>query len=462
MIRGTKVLPALLAASFATWSATPAARADGDDVEVGGFIGLHVFNDDNELGVWDRADADSLRNSFTVGLRLAYALHPLVSVEGEAAFYPTGSRESDVDAIAFGYRIHGLVHFTKPEKRLRPFAVLGFGGMSTTRSDSNVIHQDTDGMFHGGLGLKYRVGDRWGVRLDGRALTPPSTANSGVTVDFEVLLGLYTTLGKSEKKAEPAPEQPKDSDGDGIYDDADKCPDQKEDVDQYVDDDGCPDLDNDGDGIPDEKDECPNDAETANGVDDEDGCPETDEDGDGLVGSADECPTEPEDKDGFEDGNGCPDPDNDGDGIADADDQCPAVAETANGYQDADGCPDEVPATVAKFTGAIKGIKFKTNSAVIARTSYKVLSKAAKVLAEFPNLRVEIQGHTDDKGKDEKNLALSQKRAESVKKYLVKKGIDESRLEAKGYGETAPVADNTTRKGQAENRRVEFKLIGSN
>ena len=396
MIRGTKVLPALLAASFATWSATPAARADGDDVEVGGFIGLHVFNDDNELGVWDRADADSLRNSFTVGLRLAYALHPLVSVEGEAAFYPTGSRESDVDAIAFGYRIHGLVHFTKPEKRLRPFAVLGFGGMSTTRSDSNVIHQDTDGMFHGGLGLKYRVGDRWGVRLDGRALTPPSTANSGVTVDFEVLLGLYTTLGKSEKKAEPAPEQPKDSDGDGIYDDADKCPDQKEDVDQYVDDDGCPDLDNDGDGI------------------------------------------------------------------ADADDQCPAVAETANGYQDADGCPDEVPATVAKFTGAIKGIKFKTNSAVIARTSYKVLSKAAKVLAEFPNLRVEIQGHTDDKGKDEKNLALSQKRAESVKKYLVKKGIDESRLEAKGYGETAPVADNTTRKGQAENRRVEFKLIGSN
>ena len=462
----SRIASILLAVAAVTWLSAPTANADTERVEgssgsfaskleLGVFVGRHVFADDNELGVWDGNNADSLRNSLAVGLRLSYALVPLLSIEGEGLFMPTESRDSGSGALAFGYRLHGLLHFTAPENKLRPFVVLGFGGMSSTESDDNAIRTDADALVHTGLGLKYRVGDQWGVRADGRVLFPPSSEDNGITTDFEVLVGAYMSFGAAEKIVREM--VPVDSDGDGLYDDDDKCPNEAEDKDGFEDEDGCPDLDNDGDGVPDTDDKCMNEAETVNGVDDEDGCPETDEDGDGLVGSADSCPTEPEDKDGFEDTDGCPDPDNDGDGIADADDKCMNEAETANGYEDADGCPDEVPATVAKFTGAIKGIKFKTGSAVLQAASYATLKKAAEVLNEYPDLRLEVQGHTDSKGDDDKNMALSQARADSVKKYLVKKGVDEGRIEAKGFGETVPVADNETKQGRAENRRVEYQ-----
>jgi OmpA-OmpF porin, OOP family len=171
--------------------------------------------------------------------------------------------------------------------------------------------------------------------------------------------------------------EPRDQDGDGIYDDVDQCPTEPEDFDGFEDSDGCPDLDNDGDmimdvddlcpnepedfdgfedtdgcpdhdndkdGIPDTHDQCPNEPETFNGYKDEDGCPdEPDRDNDGVPDSRDLCPDEPEDTDGFEDTDGCPDPDNDGDGIPDIADECIDEPETFNGYMDEDGCPDEVP-----------------------------------------------------------------------------------------------------------------------
>jgi len=452
----TRLVSAAAAVACVVGLRAPAAFADGGDVEIGGFVGLHIFSDDNELGVPPhQANADSLKNSLAVGIRLAYAFHPYLALEGELGYLPTGSRDHDESANAFLYRVHALVYFLPPEKRFRPFALLGGGGMTVLDSENNAINKDADALFHGGLGAKVRIGCTWGVRGDARILFPPSSEDNSFTYDFEFLLGAYKNFGSCEKK-EP---QPQDSDGDGIFDSDDQCPNEKEDFDQYRDEDGCPDLDNDQDGIPDVDDQCPNEAEDKNGVDDTDGCPEKDPDGDGLVGSADKCPTEAEDKDGFEDGDGCPDSDNDGDGFADADDKCPNKPETQNGFEDTDGCPDEIPETLAKFTGTIKGIRFKTGSATILRGSYKVLDEAAKVLNDYPDLRVEIQGHTDDVGKDEKNMKLSQDRAESVKAYLVKKGVDEGRLEAKGYGETQPIADNATKEGKAENRRVEFKLI---
>ena len=181
----------------------------------------------------------------------------------------------------------------------------------------------------------------------------------------------------------------------------------------------------------------------------------------GLSGSADQCPNEPEDMDQFEDENGCPDLDNDGDGLDDKTDQCPNKAETVNGYEDSDGCPDEVPEKVAKFSGTIKGIKFKLGSAVLVPSSHKILDEAVKVLTEYPTVRLEIQGHTDSTGSDDTNLNLSERRAASVRQYLTSKGVAEDRLESKGYGETTPIADNTTPQGRAQNRRVEFKLISN-
>src|SRR6185295_4698477 len=179
---------------------------------------------------------------------------------------------------------------------------------------------------------------------------------------------------------------------------------------------------------------------------DEDGCPDPDNDSDGIPDAQDKCPNEAEDKDGFQDDDGCPDPDNDGDGVPDAQDKCPNDPETKNGLQDEDGCPDEIPLKLKQFTGVIQGINFKTGDAALQNTSSATLDKAVAVLQEFGDLRLEIQGHTDDQplkagGKFADNAALSQARAESVKAYFVSKGIPEARLSAKGYADTVPVED---------------------
>jgi OOP family OmpA-OmpF porin len=290
--------------------------------------------------------------------------------------------------------------------------------------------------------VKYRAAGGWGVRADVRAIATGKQP-SGVTFDFEGLLSLYREWGRAtvvkKKEVVAPPVVNDDPDGDGIHGAADKCPNEPEDKDGFQDEDGCPDLDNDNDGIPDDKDKCPKEAE---------------------------------DKDGFQDEDGCPDPDNDGDGIPDAQDKCPLEPETKNGYMDDDGCPDEIPERLKKFTGAIQGITFKINSADLLPGSYPILDKALAVLVEFKDVKLEIQGHTDDEplvghkgSKFSSNLELSQGRAESVTEYFVKKGVDPSRLTSKGYGDTVPVEDPKGLKGaklnaaRAKNRRVEFKLI---
>jgi OOP family OmpA-OmpF porin len=176
--------------------------------------------------------------------------------------------------------------------------------------------------------------------------------------------------------------------------------------------------------------------------------------------SKDKCPAQPETKNGYQDEDGCPDaePDTDGDGLVDSKDKCPAEPETRNGFEDADGCPDVLPERLQKFSGAIQGIVFKTGSAKIMPTSFKILDGAVGVLAEFKDTKVEIQGHTDNVGKPEANKKLSLERALSVKAYLVGKGIAAERLSTVGYGPDKPVMDNKTKAGKAKNRRIEFAL----
>ena len=184
-----------------------------------------------------------------------------------------------------------------------------------------------------------------------------------------------------------------------------------------------------------------------------------DRDGDGYKDDVDQCPDDPEDFDDFEDEDGCPDPDNDKDGILDVDDKCPNDPETKNGYQDEDGCPDEVPAAVKKFTGVVKGITFRRNSADIKASSFPLLKEAIKTFKDYPQLRVEISGHTSNEGRREFNVKLSKKRAEAVKAFLTSAGIDESRIFTVGYGPDKPIEDNSTKAGQEKNRRIEFRLL---
>ncbi len=249
-----------------------------------------------------------------------------------------------------------------------------------------------------------------------------------------------------------------DNDNDGIEDAMDECPDLAEDFDGFEDEDGCPDLDNDGDGIKDVDDKCPNEPEDFDGTEDSDGCPDVlqDSDGDGIPDDMDKCPLNPEDMDGYQDDDGCPDPDNDLDGIPDEDDQCPNNPETFNGYKDEDGCPDERPIQEKLI---LKGVHFESGSAALTPDSYSTLDRVIRSLMAYPEVRVEIRGYTDSVGSYELNKKLSQKRAESVKQYLVNSGIDPERLIARGYGEEDPIASNKSASGRAENRRIEFRRL---
>jgi outer membrane protein OmpA-like peptidoglycan-associated protein len=251
------------------------------------------------------------------------------------------------------------------------------------------------------------------------------------------------------------PPKPGDRDGDGFTDDVDKCPDDPEDKDGFEDDDGCPDLDNDADGIKDVTDKCPLDPEDKDGFEDDDGCPELDNDKDGLADKVDQCPNEAEDKDGFNDDDGCPDLDNDNDTFLDKDDKCPLEFGVAP-----DGCPKKyVNVVVTQTKIEIKQtIFFEFNKATIKSVSFGLLNEVAQAMKDNPTIKVEIQGHTDSVGSDRRNLKLSQNRAASVRTYLIKQGVDSGRMVPKGYGETVPIADNRTKDGRAENRRVEFVI----
>ncbi len=245
-----------------------------------------------------------------------------------------------------------------------------------------------------------------------------------------------------------------DRDGDGIPDTVDKCPDIKENYNAFEDQDGCPDdPDTDGDGIPDSRDQCMLEPEDKDGYLDEDGCPELDNDGDGIPDTLDKCPDKPEDMDGFEDDDGCPDADYDGDTVLDVDDHCPNTPGRPGGERP--GCPGLVVVT-AKEIRITQQIQFEFDKAVIRPVSFPILDAVADVLKDNPNIKLEIQGHTDNVGAPAYNLKLSDRRAESVKKYIIAKGIAEARLVSRGYGLTQPLVPNTTDKNRELNRRVQF------
>jgi OOP family OmpA-OmpF porin len=256
------------------------------------------------------------------------------------------------------------------------------------------------------------------------------------------------------------PAKPADFDKDGILDTDDDCPRVPEDKDGFEDTDGCPEDDNDADGINDKIDDCPLDPEDRDGTEDTDGCPDPDNDGDGIADRVDQCPDEPEDKDGFADDDGCPDCDNDGDGVPEcpqAIDQCPAEpAKTI------DGCPPKytmITVTEDKIELS-QTVYFDTRKATIKRVSFPLLDEVAQALRDNPTITVRIEGHTDSQGSDKFNLKLSKNRAASVRKYLIARGIDEARMESQGFGEGVPIADNRTKDGRAQNRRVEFFITG--
>jgi OOP family OmpA-OmpF porin len=462
-------------------------QAQPHTFEIGAYGGVFLPSDRHELfdARVGHTELDDIGP--TVGLRLGYLPVRFFGLEAEAGWVPIGLAEgSDEEANLINVRGHLVAQW--PGLRVSPLLV-GGGGQTLLRSGPDALGNDEDLSVYYGVGLKAFVAKRWALRLDFRHLFAPAFEplpdDSDLTQHFEVLVGLSHLLRASKPdrdkdgipdETDRCPDEPgvapsgcPDRDGDGIIDRQDACPDAAGDAPH-----GCP--DSDGDRVHDGIDQCPQEAGRL-----EDGCP--DQDGDGFIDRVDRCPTEPgvapdgcpdldPDKDGVEvPSDQCPDepgippdgcPDVDGDGFTTSVDQCPDEPETTNGFEDTDGCPDELPQQVAKFVGTIEGIRFANGRARIQRRSLAVLNRAARILEEYPELRVEIEGHTDSTGRASFNLRLSQARAERVRKYLIRQGVEPDRLVARGYGAERPIAPNNTRVGRAKNRRIEFRLLSGN
>jgi OmpA-OmpF porin, OOP family len=313
------------------------------------------------------------------------------------------------------------------------------------------------GTINGGLGLTLWFTEQVGLSFSS---TYKHSFDDTRNPNFDVPTHLQHAAGLTFKFGA------KDTDGDGIYDKDDTCPE----VAGLKEFNGCP--DSDGDGIEDSKDGCPNDAGTVemNGCPDSDGdgiadkddaCPEIagvkslngcpDADGDGITDKKDGCP----EVKGPKENNGCPWPDRDGDTVLDKDDKCPDVKGTVSNK----GCPEVSDEAIKRLNDYAKTILFDTNKATFQQRTYPVLEAITAILKEYPSSNFAIEGHTDSDGKDTANQTLSENRAAAVKAYLIEKGIAAARLTSAGYGETKPIDVNTTKAGKANNRRVEVKLV---
>ncbi|HEX2869813.1 MAG TPA: OmpA family protein [Polyangiaceae bacterium] len=408
---------------------------------------LELINESPAIG------HQQLKTGLDLGLRAGFYPLSWLGAEGELGVIPTKTKESGDGATIWTYRLHAVAQY--PAYRIVPFVLVGAGGMNM-RSNQTGLGKDSDPELHFGVGVKYAILQNLSARIDFRDnlmqenRANPSIEDGDLVQNFELLLGLSFTLGRTPKETAPVV---KDSDGDGFMDPQDACL-----AVPGVAPNGCPapvaaPVDTDKDGIVDASDPCPTEAEDGAQPAPTDGCPNKDADGDGVLIPDDKCPAE---KGVAPDG--CVH-DKDSDGIMDEVDKCPDQPETKNGFEDSDGCPDELPKEVAKFAGVIKGIQFDFGKATIRKESNKLLDDAVKVLTQYGELRIMISGHTDNVGEAQKNIELSQARAASVKEYMVGKGIDAGRIETRGAGPNEPVADNATDKGRQENRRIEFKLL---
>ena len=349
------------------------------------------------------------------------------------------------------YAIDGVINYSLmnliKSKRIDPSIHIG-GGYTWIGDELKA------GTLNGGLGLTYWFTEMVGLSWRSTYKQSFEDIREDMPSHMQHFAGLTFKFGG------------KDTDGDGIYDKDDACPEvaglkqfngcPDTDADGITDaSDSCPDVagpaefngcpDTDGDGIADKDDACPDVA----GLKSLGGCPDTD--GDGITDKSDKCP----DVKGPKENGGCPWPDRDGDKVLDKDDKCPDEAGTVSN----NGCPEVTEEAVKKLNDYAKTILFDTNKDTFKQQTYPVLLAISAILKEYPSSKFSIEGHTDSDGSNEFNLRLSDSRALAVKKYLVEQGIDEFRLSAMGYGESKPIDTNNTNAGKANNRRVEVKLV---
>ena len=390
--------------------------------------------------------ADSLADAPLGGLRLGYWVNPHFSIEASGSWggtnelRPDGSNGADVTSMTFAGSL--LAHLTPEAKWGDFYAGAGFGYNQYKETNTEALGYGT---FEAAAGLVVPIGNAFGLRLEARNIlnVPKNSWATASLSDQQYWGGLTYTFGGKAK----------DADGDGVADKKDKCPDTPKGA--TVNAEGCP-TDADDDGVFDGLDQC---AGTAKGARvDAKGCP-TDSDGDGVFDGVDACESTPQGA--SVDAKGCP-TDADGDGVFDGIDRCP---NTAAGLKvDVAGCPIEVTEKETELldTGMIRlqNVNFETGRSTLVPESFSALDEVGTILLKWPQLNIEIGGHTDSRGSEAINQRLSESRAQAVKTYLVDKfpGLAANQLAVKGYGEVRPLVRNSTQLNMAKNRRVEFKV----
>jgi outer membrane protein OmpA-like peptidoglycan-associated protein len=392
---------------------------------IGGGIGYSLMVPETGGTSFILSDDKDFGYKMYVGLDLTEHFSSELSLSdlGTAKLNPSAEIDYSITAFNALYYL-----YDQGENNHEGWALYLKGGLGSIKNSANVsIKKEHSLQVSMGGGIEYGWNNNFAARLDFESFDDDASL---------LTIGLLYRFGKKEEKKP----QPKDTDGDGVYDDQDMCPETLAGI--AVSATGC-ELDTDKDGVYDSEDQCPLSAEKA--TVNELGC-DKDSDGDGVYDDQDQCPTTPE---GTEvDALGC-ELDTDKDGVVNKTDECPNTILGAS--VNVVGC--------AIFETKIEGINFKVGSAELTDSSKAILDQAAEALLKFVTVRIEIQAHTDSQGREKSNQRLSDARAKSVADYLEFKGVKRDRMESKGYGENQPAASNETAEGRAQNRRVEFRVL---
>jgi len=426
---------AALALAAMSFAGLAAAEPIGSHWELTPFAGYTMF--DGKL----RFPGSNLplTDNLNAGVRFAWLSKSWYGIEGAAGFTPTSEDVTGGKDFDWSHASANFVISPAVGRWGGPFAFVG-GGFNQAKPSAGA--HESNGTLEFGGGLRFWMTDNLGIRLEGRDVSFKSYNGPDEKLHNMILgAGLIFALGGT----------PRDTDADGVPDKKDKCPGTPHGA--KVDATGCP-LDTDGDGVFDGLDQCEGTPKGA--TVDAKGCP-SDADGDGVLDGLDQCPGTP--KGAVVDEKGCP-KDADGDGVPDGIDQCPDTPKSLK--VDAKGCPIEVTERETELldTGMIRlqNVNFETNKADILPDSYSTLDAVGMLLTKWPQLKLEIGGHTDSRGSAAKNQKLSEARAGAVRSYILQKfpTLDPNGFTVKGYGKTRPIVPNTNELNWAKNRRVEF------